>query len=105
MDRLIDPNFCLEFFKIYGESLHGETAETLSSAAKSNQVYIIGGSFPEKKNGKYFNTSTVWDPEGKLLTVYRKVGFFSKTYFIPNYVGGELMGTDSPVPLQHAWYL
>jgi len=42
-------------------------------AAQENQIHLIGGSFPEKKDGKLFNTCTIWGPKGNLLAVHRKV--------------------------------
>ena len=40
------------------------------------QVYLIGGSIPEVSNGKYYNTSTVWCPQGQLLATHRKIHLF-----------------------------
>ena len=40
------------------------------------QVYLIGGSIPECSDGKYYNTSTVWCPEGSLLATHRKIHLF-----------------------------
>jgi len=37
---------------------------------------LIGGSIPEKKNSKLFNTSLIFSPTGKLLAVHRKVHLF-----------------------------
>ena len=37
---------------------------------------MIGGSIPEKKNSKLFNTSLIFSPTGKLLAVHRKVHLF-----------------------------
>lgn len=40
------------------------------------KVYLIGGSIPEVANGSYYNTSTVWCPQGELLATHRKVHLF-----------------------------
>lgn len=62
------------YFAEYAEEIEtGESSKALSQAAKDNQVYLIGGSFPERKDGKLYNTSTTWGPNGSLLAVYRKV--------------------------------
>ena len=64
----------LEYFNEYAEQLEGgQTSSALSEAAKKNKVYLIGGSFPERKDGKLYNTCTVWGPDGGLLAVHRKV--------------------------------
>jgi omega-amidase len=40
------------------------------------KAYLIGGSIPEKRDSKYFNTSLTFSPTGKLLAVHRKVHLF-----------------------------
>lgn len=64
-------------FKEYSEVIPGgETSEALSQAAKSNEMYIVGGSIPEICDGKVYNTCTVWDPNGNLIAKHRKVHLF-----------------------------
>lgn len=51
------------YFTEYAEVLEtGESSIALANAAKENKVHLIGGSFPELKDGKLFNTCTVWNP-------------------------------------------
>lgn len=55
----------------------GETCKMLSEKAREHGLYLVGGTFPEKGNaGKYYNTCTVWDPKGELVTIYRKMHLF-----------------------------
>lgn len=64
-------------FKQYSEVIpNGETCKALSQAAKSNGVYIVGGSIPELCDGKVYNTCTVWDPSGNLIAKHRKMHLF-----------------------------
>lgn len=39
----------------------------LSEAAKSEGVYLIGGSIPERRGDKLFNTSTAFNPNGEMI--------------------------------------
>ncbi|KAB7500417.1 Omega-amidase NIT2 [Armadillidium nasatum] len=48
-----------KYFEEYAETIPGNSTKTLSEIAKQNKVYIIGGSIPEKENGKLFNTCTI----------------------------------------------
>ncbi|CEG69115.1 Putative Nitrilase [Rhizopus microsporus] len=50
----------------------------LSSAAKDANIYLIGGSIPEKEEatGKIYNTTTVYDPSGAMIAKHRKVHLF-----------------------------
>lgn len=70
-------NFCitiLALFKQYSEVVPGgETCKALSKAAKSNNMYIVGGSIPEICDDKIYNTCTVWDPNGNMIAKHRKV--------------------------------
>jgi len=50
----------------------------LSAAAKETGLWLIGGSFPERdaKDGKVYNTCTVYNPKGELVVIHRKVHLF-----------------------------
>jgi len=66
----------LALFRQYSEVIPGGlTCKALSQAAKSNQMYIVGGSIPEICDEKVYNTCTVWDPNGIMIATHRKVLF------------------------------
>ena len=48
-------------FREYSEEKNGRTWSFLSSIAKKNKIYLIGGSIPEKENDKVYNTSFIFD--------------------------------------------
>ncbi|MCL5070402.1 MAG: carbon-nitrogen hydrolase family protein [Actinobacteria bacterium] len=64
------------FFKKFAEEFPGPTTDLISSLAKDLSIYIIGGSIPEKENGKIYNTSYTFNPEGLLIGKHRKVHLF-----------------------------
>ncbi|OBZ84358.1 Hydrolase C26A3.11 [Choanephora cucurbitarum] len=67
------------YFPEYAEPLiNGESVTMLSAAAKEADVYLIGGSIPEREEstGKIFNTLTAYDPSGKMIAKHRKVHLF-----------------------------
>ena len=64
------------FFKKFAEEFPGPTTNFLSKLAKDLSIYIIGGSIPEKENGKIYNTSYTFNPEGLLIGKHRKVHLF-----------------------------
>lgn len=66
----------IKYFKDYAEDIPGYTSTVLSQSAKQNNVYLIGGSFPERNNGKLYNTCLVYGPNGELLAKHRKVHLF-----------------------------
>jgi predicted amidohydrolase len=66
-------NIFAGYFAEYAEQIEtGESSLALSASAKDNKIYLVGGSIPEKKDGKLYNTCTVWGPDGGLLAVHRK---------------------------------
>ncbi|MDL2257899.1 carbon-nitrogen hydrolase family protein [Eubacteriales bacterium OttesenSCG-928-K08] len=55
----------------------GECGNMLSKAAKQTGMFIIGGSIPERENnGRIFNTSMSFGPDGSFLGKYRKAHLF-----------------------------
>ncbi|KAK4193130.1 nitrilase [Podospora australis] len=75
-----------DFFPSYAETLSPASSSSsyaaLSEIARSNQIYLIGGSIPElvtdSSTGEktYYNTSLVFSPTGELLASHRKVHLF-----------------------------
>lgn len=69
-----------EFFKKYSENVSSDekpTIDFLSSIAKQTQRWIVGGSIPEiDDHGKVYNTSFVFNKDGKIAARHRKVHLF-----------------------------
>jgi len=70
----------IHIFKDFGENLgseHKPSFDLLKELAKSTKKLIIGGSIPELDNqGKVFNTSLVFDPNGNVIAKHRKIHMF-----------------------------
>lgn len=81
-DFVILPEmFCCPYqtenFPIYAEKEGGPVWQQLSGYAKQYGVYLIGGSMPEKDaEGNVYNTSYIFDREGKQIGKHRKVHLF-----------------------------
>ncbi|KAI0270783.1 carbon-nitrogen hydrolase [Russula aff. rugulosa BPL654] len=60
------------------EASKSESVKVLSEAAKTEGVWLLGGSIPEKdpSDGNVYNTSTVYSPQGELVAIHRKVHLF-----------------------------
>ena len=77
-DFVILPEmFCCPYqpenFPIYAEKEGGPVWQQLSGYAKQYGIYLIGGSMPEKD---VYNTSYIFDREGKQIGKHRKVHLF-----------------------------
>jgi predicted amidohydrolase len=58
------------------ESRSGPTMSALKGVAKDLKVHLHTGSFVEKVEGKYYNSSYLLSPEGEVLANYRKIHLF-----------------------------
>ena len=81
-DFVILPEmFCCPYqtenFPIHAEKEGGPVWQQLSGYAKQYGIYLIGGSMPEKDaEGNVYNTSYIFDREGKQIGKHRKVHLF-----------------------------
>lgn len=57
----------------------GAVFETLKTIAVRHRLWVHGGSFCEKAEGHFHNTTMVLDPEGEVRAVYRKIHMFDIT--------------------------
>ena len=70
----------IKYFKEYAEELiispKNPTIQMLHEISVDySDIYIIGGTIPEKDGDKYYNTCTVW-LGGKIIASYRKIHLF-----------------------------
>lgn len=63
-------------FPVYAEAAGGETWQFLARMAQELGLYLVGGSMPELAEGKIYNTSYIFSPEGQELARHRKVHLF-----------------------------
>ena len=63
-------------FREYSEETNGKTWTFLSTMAKNNKIYLIGGSIPERENDKIYNTSFIFDSDGNQIARHRKMHLF-----------------------------
>jgi deaminated glutathione amidase len=60
------------------ERIPGPTTDRFAAKAKQHNAYILGGSIIEESEmpGKFYNTSTLFNPQGELIATYRKIHLF-----------------------------
>ncbi len=84
---------------MFSEPVPGETTNILSKAAAASKVVIVGGSVFESDKKKLYNTTVVFDENGKLLGKYRKMhiphdpSFYEQNYFEPGDSGFKVFQT------------
>ncbi|MER3450558.1 MAG: hydrolase, partial [Chloroflexota bacterium] len=67
-----------EAYPEVAEPIPGPTTERFAVLARCYGIYLLGGSILElsEEPGRYYNTSTLFDPEGRLIARYRKIHLF-----------------------------
>ena len=64
-------------FRIYAESrFNSKSLKEVSSAAIEHDVYLVAGSIPELLDGKLYNSSFIFNRNGDVLAVHRKMHLF-----------------------------
>lgn len=66
--------------EIDAEACKSESIKFMSGIARELGIVLVGGSIPERvvKDGKLFNTATVFDQKGRLISIHRKVSHDSE---------------------------
>ena len=63
-------------FPIYAEEENDYSFNYLSNIAKTNNIYLVSGSIPEKDADKIYNTSYVFNRKGEKIAKHRKIHLF-----------------------------
>jgi N-carbamoylputrescine amidase len=96
------------------EPVTGPTSESFSRLASELNVAIVGSIFERRTAGVYHNTALVFDADGSLLGLYRKMHipddplYFEKYYFTPGDLGFRCFDTRyariAPLVCWDQWY-
>ncbi|PYS55949.1 MAG: acyltransferase [Acidobacteria bacterium] len=103
-----------KFFDL-AERVPGRLSKFLSGCAAAHRVFLIGGSIYEKADdGRFYNTSMIYDPAGALTGKYRKVhiphdpNYYEQYYFSPGDLGYVQVHTGkvvvAPLICYDQWY-
>lgn len=65
-----------QYFAQYGEEEGGPAWQALSALAARLGIYLVGGSIPELEGDKIYNTSYVFDRQGRQIAKHRKTYLF-----------------------------
>lgn len=71
------------------EPVPGPTTRRLSALARELDIVLVGSVFERRMNGVYHNTAVVFERDGEMAGLYRKMhipddpGFYEKFYFTP----------------------
>ena len=82
------------------EAIPGPTTQLLADAAKKNGVVLIASLFEKRAPGVYHNTAAIFDKDGTLSGIYRKMHipddplYYEKFYFTPGDLGFRAIDTS-----------
>lgn len=68
--------YASEAFPRYAEPAGGHIWSALAAMARESGAWLVGGSMPELDGGRVYNTSFVFDPQGRQVARHRKVHLF-----------------------------
>jgi N-carbamoylputrescine amidase len=101
-ELFLSPYFCQqtkpELFDL-AEPIPGPTTERLGALARSLGRVIVASLFEKRAAGVYHNTAVVFDADGSMLGLYRKMHipddplFYEKYYFTPGDLGFKTFTT------------
>src|SRR5580693_6198093 len=101
-ELFLSPYFCkahdINLFDL-AEPIPGPRANRLAAAAKEAGVALVASLFERKEPGLFFNTAAVFDADGTLLGIYRKMHiphdplYFEKYFFRPGDLGFRIFPT------------
>ncbi len=81
------------------EPIPGPTSQALADAARRHGVVIVGSIFERRAPGLYHNTAVVFDADGAVAGMYRKMHipddplYYEKFYFTPGDLGFRAFDT------------
>ncbi len=64
------------YFPLYAEERGGPAYQAMAAIARENGVTLVAGSMPERQGDKLYNTSFVFDGEGREIARHRKAHLF-----------------------------
>src|SRR6201998_4590304 len=83
------------------EPIPEPSSEKLAAAARSNGVVLIASVFEKRAPGVYHNTAAIFDSDGSLQGLYRKMHipddplYYEKFYFTPGDLGFRALDTSA----------
>lgn len=102
-ELFLTPYFCQKedaaLFDL-AEPIPGPTSEALAKVAREMKMAVIGSIFERRMSGVYHNTAVVFDADGSLLGMYRKMHipddplYYEKYYFTPGDLGFKAFTTQ-----------
>ena len=82
------------------DTIPGKFTDRFATAAKQYGVVLMGSFFEKRAPGIYHNTAVVFEKDGSIAGVYRKMhipddpGFYEKFYFTPGDLGFQPIKTS-----------
>lgn len=82
------------------EPIPGPSCERLGKLAAKHHIIIVSSLFEKRARGLYHNTAVVFETDGSIAGIYRKMhipddpGYYEKYYFTPGDIGFEPISTS-----------
>ncbi len=76
LPEMFNCPYTAQYFRPFAEPEGGMSWQTISRQAAKDGLYVVAGSMPELSGDQVYNTSYVFDPEGRQVAKHRKTHLF-----------------------------
>lgn len=76
LPEMFTTGFDYDCIRREAEPLEGDVMDALSRAARKKDLWLVGGSIPERDGDCIYNTAVLLDSDGEIEGVYRKTHLF-----------------------------
>lgn len=76
LPEMFTTGFDYDLIRREADSLEGQVLESLSDAAREKDLWLVGGSIPEREGDRIYNTAVLIDSDGEIDGHYRKTHLF-----------------------------
>ena len=76
LPEMFTTGFDYDSIRREAEPLEGEVVEALSQMARKKDIWLVGGSIPERDGDCIYNTAVLLDSDGEIEGFYRKAHLF-----------------------------
>lgn len=100
-----DPGSLASDAQLAAEAVPGPRADALAHTARQHSIWLFAGSVPERFGDLIYNTALVFDRDGNLATLHRKVHLYGPTMEPALFAQGDRLTSFSNAELGHVGVL
>ena len=76
LPEMFNCPYSSRYFRRFAAGGHESTVKAMSSWARDNGIWLVGGSVPETEGERLYNTCYIFDRQGRIAAKHRKIHLF-----------------------------